>query len=391
MQGVIQNILEKITKQILQKVLRQALQKTLKKTLQKVLLSSCVLLMGCFLDDVNRAQADAHQQATEMQLRLEQMDDNLQLFSPAAQEVISREVLHTAYDGVISAQVVTEVARLEAVAIPELMLKFLPLASHYALPPVSHFRVGAVSQGETGALYLGANLEIAQAALSFVVHAEQSAINNALLHGEPGIERIAVSAAPCGHCRQFLNELKAASELEIIVQGRQPVTLAELLPAAFGPADLGIKNGLFSDASLNKESFNKKSFNKKAHNKERTKKTNSSMTCPTTPPVEMLCLAQETARQSYSPYSASPSAVVLKVKDRFYTGAYIENAAYNPSLPPVLSALDRLRFQETDFSRIQELLLFEAADAGISQASYTQAVLSEIAPGANFKIVTSAE
>ena len=372
MQGVIQNILEKITKQILQKVLTKALQ----KALQKVLLSSCVLLMGCFLDDVNRAQADAHQQATEMQLRLEQMDDNLQLFSPAAQEVISREVLHTAYDGVISAQVVTEVARLEAVAIPELMLKFLPLASHYALPPVSHFRVGAVSQGETGALYLGANLEIAQAALSFVVHAEQSAINNALLHGEPGIERIAVTAAPCGHCRQFLNELKAASELEIIVQGRPPVTLAELLPAAFGPADLGIKNGLFSGASLNKE---------------RTKKTNSSMTCPTTPPAEMLCLAQETAQQSYSPYSASPSAVVLKVNDRFYTGAYIENAAYNPSLPPVLSALDRLRFQETDFSRIQALLLFEAAEAGISQASYTQAVLSEIAPDANFKIVTSAE
>ena len=115
------------------------------------------------------------------------------------------------------------------------------------------------------------------------------------------------------------------------------------------------------------------------------------MTCPTTPPAEMLCLAQETAQQSYSPYSASPSAVVLKVNDRFYTGAYIENAAYNPSLPPVLSALDRLRFQETDFSRIQALLLFEAAEAGISQASYTQAVLSEIAPDANFKIVTSAE
>ena len=241
MQGVIQNILEKITKQILQKVLTKALQ----KALQKVLLSSCVLLMGCFLDDVNRAQADAHQQATEMQLRLEQMDDNLQLFSPAAQEVISREVLHTAYDGVISAQVVTEVARLEAVAIPELMLKFLPLASHYALPPVSHFRVGAVSQGETGALYLGANLEIAQAALSFVVHAEQSAINNALLHGEPGIERIAVTAAPCGHCRQFLNELKAASELEIIVQGRPPVTLAELLPAALAPPTWGLKMGSF--------------------------------------------------------------------------------------------------------------------------------------------------
>ena len=373
MQGVIQNILEKITKQILQKALQKAL--------KKVLLSSCVLLMGCFLDDVNRAQADAHQQATEMQLRLEQMDDNLQLFSPAAQEVISREVLHAAYDGVISARVVTEVARLEAVAIPELMLKFLPLASHYALPPVSHFRVGAVSQGETGALYLGANLEIAQAALSFVVHAEQSAINNALLHGEPGIERIAVTATPCGHCRQFLNELKAASELEIIVQGRPPVTLAELLPAAFGPADLGIKNGLFSGASLNKKSLSK----------ERTKKTSSPMACPTTPPAEMLCLAQETARQSYSPYSASPSAVVLKVNDRFYTGAYIENAAYNPSLPPVLSALDRLRFQETDFSRIQKLLLFEVAEAGISQASYTQAVLSEIAPDANFKIVTSEE
>ena len=372
----------------IQQALKKTLNETLQKTLKKTLLSCCVLVMGCFVDGVNRAPADEHQQATGMKHRLEQMNNHLQQFSPEAKEVLGREVLHAAFDGVIPARVVTILARLEGVAIPELMLRFLPLASHYALPPVSQFRVGAVTQGETGALYLGANLELAHSALSFVVHAEQSAVNNALLHKEPGIRRIAVTATPCGHCRQFLNELKAASELEIIVQGRQPVTLADLLPAAFGPADLGIKNGLFSEASLNKKSHNKNSPNKSPPNKE---KTTSPLACSTKHPEEMLCLGQETAEQSYSPYTASPSAVVLKVKDRFYTGAYIENAAYNPSLPPVLSALDRLRFQETDFSHIQELLLFEVAEAGISQASYTQAVLSEIAPGATFHLVTSEE
>jgi cytidine deaminase len=42
------------------------------------------------------------------------------------------------------------------------------------------------------------------------VHAEQFLVINALLHGECEIRKLAVTAAPCGHCRQFYSELACA-------------------------------------------------------------------------------------------------------------------------------------------------------------------------------------
>lgn len=45
------------------------------------------------------------------------------------------------------------------------------------------------------------------------VHAEQFVMANAWAHRERGIKRLAVSAAPCGHCRQFYAELPSAVRL----------------------------------------------------------------------------------------------------------------------------------------------------------------------------------
>ena len=39
------------------------------------------------------------------------------------------------------------------------------------------------------------------------IHAEQCLLVNCLHHGESSIKALAVSAAPCGHCRQFYSEL----------------------------------------------------------------------------------------------------------------------------------------------------------------------------------------
>lgn len=50
------------------------------------------------------------------------------------------------------------------------------------------------------------------------VHAEQSLLANAAWHGESALERLAVSAAPCGHCRQFYSELACA--VRILAWGR---------------------------------------------------------------------------------------------------------------------------------------------------------------------------
>ena len=64
--------------------------------------------------------------------------------------------------------------------------------------------------GTSGALYVGVNLEFARLPLYNSVHAEQFLLVNALHHGERAITRLAVSAAPCGHCRQFYSELACA-------------------------------------------------------------------------------------------------------------------------------------------------------------------------------------
>ena len=40
-------------------------------------------------------------------------------------------------------------------------------------------------------------------------------LTNAFRHFEPKIELLVVNAPPCGHCRQFLNELPHADEMMV--------------------------------------------------------------------------------------------------------------------------------------------------------------------------------
>ena len=335
----------------------------------QVTLSSGVIILMLFagsgLSEICAAQTDKNEKTTINSESRIGLGKYLNEFSPQARKLLESEISKEQFDGVISTELVEQLLQLEEGSpgtVQELMQKLLPLASQYAMPPISNFRVGAISQGKSGALYLGANLEIEGAALGFTLHAEQSAVNNALLHAETGIERIAVTAAPCGHCRQFLNELEAASKIEIIVVGRRPVALDKLLPEAFGPKALGLDHALFS-------------------------KNKPPVQCPLAFKEDMACHGVEAIRYSYAPYSESPSSITLKVKDKLFYGAYLENIAFNPSLPPLLSALERLRFEHIGFSEIEEAILVESKEARISQESYTKAILKEIAPSAEFRLV----
>ena len=67
-----------------------------------------------------------------------------------------------------------------------------------------------VGLGASGRLYVGVNLEFPCLPLHNSVHAEQFLVVNAIQHGERELVKLAVSAAPCGHCRQFLSELCCA-------------------------------------------------------------------------------------------------------------------------------------------------------------------------------------
>ena len=104
--------------------------------------------------------------------------------------------------------------RLPSVA--ALLPKLVASASGAARVPTSRYRVGAAALGTSGRVFVGANLELPRAPLAGSVHAEQFVVALAAQRGERGLRRIAVSAPPCGHCRQFCCELNCADELEFV-------------------------------------------------------------------------------------------------------------------------------------------------------------------------------
>src|SRR6266478_1531710 len=149
------------------------------------------------------------------------------------------------FNGQIPVAAVRDLLASEKETVAALMLALLPLARTFSHPPISNYHVGAVAQGMSGSLYLGFNIEFPGHALGFAVHGEQAALSSAYMHSEPGVSAIAVTAAPCGHCRQFMNELSPDGQIEILVDRASPTKLSALLPLAFGPKDLRHKSGAF--------------------------------------------------------------------------------------------------------------------------------------------------
>ena len=75
-----------------------------------------------------------------------------------------------------------------------------------AYAPYSDFHVGAAVLAHDGRVFLGVNVE--NAAYPLGVCAEKSALARAVTDGcRPGdFEAIAITASPCGGCRQWLHE-----------------------------------------------------------------------------------------------------------------------------------------------------------------------------------------
>jgi cytidine deaminase len=235
----------------------------------------------------------------------------------------------------------------DAASLPDVR-ELLPRAAKLAKPPVSNFFVGAVSRGLSGNLYFGVNLEFPGHALSFTVHAEQSSVANAWMNGEEGIDMIAVTAAPCGYCRQFLNELTTADQLTIAIPN-ETRSLRELLPSAFGPRDLGIAGGLMQ-------------------------REDHPLAIDADDDLAQAALAA--ARRSYAPYSKSYAGVALRTKDgAIASGAYAENAAFNPSMSPLEVALSQLNLAGHDWSGISEAVLVAVDEL---HASATRTILEAV-------------
>jgi len=117
-------------------------------------------------------------------------------------------------------------------------------ARQRAYAPYSNYRVGAALLTSTGDVFSGANVE--NAAYPVSICAERVAIFKAVSEGQRQFQAIAVvtenGGSPCGSCRQVLAEFGLETLVLIAdAQGRvvQEMTVAELLPGAFRPADLG--------------------------------------------------------------------------------------------------------------------------------------------------------
>ena len=248
----------------------------------------------------------------------------------------------------------------------------LGIATRRALVPVSGYHVGAAvqvrprGQERCGAIYLGANLEFTGVALHHTLHAEQAAVNHAWLCDEIGIGLIATSAAPCGHCRQFLWEV----DREVLLldarsskQGSETRPLRELLPDAFGPEDLEIERRLMAPM-VDRVDPERRSDD----------------------PVEGAAYRAATA--SYAPYSGNSAGAAIELADGgIWAGRYAENAAFNPTVLPLTSALSLARMRGWDPASCPILRAILVVGDPAPHADGARAVLSATGSAIELEVV----
>ena len=243
-----------------------------------------------------------------------QLADNLQ-------SALAPVLADTHFPAMLTAEQVSLLKRESGLDEDALAFALLPLAAACARTPLSNFNVGAISRGISGTWYFGGNMEFLGATMQQTVHAEQSAISHAWLRGEKGLAAITVNYTPCGHCRQFMNELNSGLDLRIHLPDHGFALQGDALTQA----------------------------------------------------------AITAANRCHMPYSKSPSGVALECKDgRIFSGSYAENAAFNPTLPPLQGALNLLSLNGYDYPDIQRAVLAEKADAPLIQWDATSATLNAL-------------
>jgi cytidine deaminase len=286
-------------------------------------------------------------------------------FKDQSVALLRRVMEAPAYSGRIEAADAETLAKNEGLSVDKLMVAMLPLAQSYSRAPISNFYVGVVVRGESGALYTGANIELPGQCLGFAVHAEQSALANAYMHNEHSVSALAVGGAPCGHCRQFIDEMSPNGEILILTPRNEPRKLSVILPEAFGPAALGMDHGALP-----------------------IQKKTMELSATTSDPLAQAAL--EAARNAYAPYSKSPSGIAVKTSGgKIYRGSYIESVAFNPSLSPLQVALAATIAAREEYSAISAVTLCELQNATISQRPVTEAALRAIAPGVKLEVVAA--
>lgn len=128
-------------------------------------------------------------------------------------------------------------------------------ARNNAYAPYSGYLVGAALLCEDGSIYTGCNVE--NASYGATNCAERTAVFKAVSEGRRKFSAIAIAggkktdrdkngdmdyAFPCGVCRQVLREFSDPEKMTVIIckntEDYKEMTLEQLLPESFGPANL---------------------------------------------------------------------------------------------------------------------------------------------------------
>ena len=235
---------------------------------------------------------------------------------------------------------------------PKFLTALLEVAKQFSVAPISNFYVGAIAVGDSGNFYFGANMEFTGVPLSASIHAEQSAVMNAWLHGEDGIQALHVSELPCGHCRQFLLELSNAHTLPVTISNKKYV-LTDLIPHHFGAArEAG--QGLLDTPKQALKSV-------QALDKDLSQR------------------ALNAAEHSYTPHTKNKQGFIIEdINGGIHEGRTAESAAFNPTVLAVTSALNQRNLSASREVPIKNCVCAQVTFASHSQTSLATAILKSI-------------
>lgn len=281
--------------------------------------------------------------------------DVLSLVHPSVKDAVQKCFSHPSikdsdyFTGKIPSEAVLA-SGLEPVMLADALV---PVAAHFALTPVSEFHVGVVALTASGDLFFGCNGEISGGPACFTLHAEECAISNGLCSSldtcrptEVIFKSLSLNAIPCGFCRQLLTEQqqvqKSPIDIRLVKNDTLEVSikpLSSLLPFPFGPNDLNITAFRYEKTLVPPP--------------EAASGETASAAC------EALSAITRVSRAPYGGCYAGAAVEVGLCGGPIFAGAYVENAAYNPSTSPLFIAFMKSRFAGYSLNEISKAVLME--------------------------------
>lgn len=261
------------------------------------------------------------------------------------------------------------------------LLEAAQFSKSLAETPVSGFHVGAAAKDDQGHVYLGFNVEFPGTNLSETIHAEHSCVATTRSFSPqnmPKLVALAVTAKPCGHCRQML--IERFPDITVIMNPLQGAKSDD-------PQILRLREDLIPNPVMF-ELFE----NPRAESLSQGKAAISDV--ETTSPIspEIIAQALEAMDTADGSFSGFPCAVLFLSGDGVVmaSGACMESIAFNPTqsafqtaymalaasaLPLRWSQTDVVNFQATDLRKhfatiknsVKQIVLVQYKDALVTE------------------------